>query len=355
MKLLILGGAGMIGQAIAKEHMVAGDDVYIYDTFVNPYTPRFPLYGKLVDSIDVELYDLISNQAAFVGVGESMYAPKKYLDNNIGIIGNVVQSMIDKKVRVPIIHAGSMGPYGEGPRHCPSCGETVYTDTVRDTLDVHCSRCYAVTQGLRIPESAELHPVSIYGITKATQESVLRVISHAYNIPVVSLRYFSVYSSEQDPRNPRTGVLSVIGNQILNGKQIILNEDGEQTRDLIHVDDIAEAHFLASRVNPERSIFFRALNIGTGFPSRMLALARRMRDRMRPDMPIVTTGSVRLGDIRDSWAETSMAHILLYFKANRNIEEETDKYCGFLLENRNRFRSDSWAIERAKLIEKGLQ
>jgi dTDP-L-rhamnose 4-epimerase len=353
MKLLILGGAGMIGQAIAKRHMVAGDDVYIYDTFVNPYTSRFPLYGKLVDSIDVELYDLISNQAAFVGVGESMYAPKKYLDNNIGIVGDVIQSMIDKKVRVPIIHAGSMGPYGEGPRLCHVCSSIVYTDNVRNTLDVQCGKCNSKTTPIYTKEDAELHPVSIYGITKAAQEAILRVMAYTYDISVTSLRYFSVYSSMQDPRNPRTGVLSIIGNQIINRQQITLNEDGMQTRDLVHVDDVAEAHYLASR--PGICGAFEAYNIGTGCPSRMLGIAKIMRDRMRPEMSIVVTNTVRLGDIRDSAADPHKARFLLDFKAGKYIEEETDKYCDFLLENKDQFRSDSWANEQAKLIDKGLQ
>jgi dTDP-L-rhamnose 4-epimerase len=354
MKILILGGAGMIGQAIAKKHIQSGDDVDIFDLFLNPYTSHSPQYGQLVDEVIVEKYDLISNQASLVGVGESMYRPHDYLSNNVGETGKLIQLIINSKKKIPIIHAGSMGPYGEGKRRCKVCYKEFTPCNIRTRISIPCPVCGCfLTSPLHIHEDDTKAPQSIYAISKLAQEEALRVFSQAYGNPVVSLRYFSVYATDQNPMNPMTGVLSIIGNQILNCNKVEINEDGQQTRDLIHVEDVAKAHFLASRDGTPPT--FTYYNIGTGVNTSMISIASAMCKKMGKDLPIYTNNEVRRGDIRDSKADILKAARTLGFRYRVGIEQSIDEYCLYLLEHEKEFKTDSWAIEQKRIREGGLQ
>ncbi len=69
----------------------------------------------------------------------------------------------------------------------------------------------------------------------------------AYGIPTVALRYFNVYGPGQALSNPYTGVDAIFCARLLNGKAPLVNEDGNQTRDFVHVSDIVQANLLALR------------------------------------------------------------------------------------------------------------
>ena len=151
MKVLVLGGKGLIGQAIVKHHLSKGDDVYTWDDESNKFNDYSNCIGKdlyiwnseyncetLKEALIKYKFDIISHQAAYVGVGDSQLNPKKYLDNNIGITSELLQAMIDTGIFPErLILAGSMGPYGEGNRICSECGEIIDNIT-RYEIDILC-------------------------------------------------------------------------------------------------------------------------------------------------------------------------------------------------------------------------
>lgn len=358
MKIVIIGGAGMIGQAIAKRHLVEGDQVDIYDVFSNPYDDYSHLHGNVLkDYPDLSQYDLISNQAALVGVGESMYRPHQYMANNIEATTKIINELVTMKVRVPIIHAGSMGPYGEGSLFCPSCTHDLYRSSPRTTVGkMMCPICKGNLKTMDAIEFQELHPLSFYALSKKVQEEALQLFAEAYHNPVISLRYFSVYATDQNPNNPKTGVLTVIANQILNRDVVELNEDGNQTRDLIHVEDVARAHFLASRKIQGRMInSFDTFNIATGNSVSMKHVASRMIRFAGTNHEIVANMRIRIGDVYDSHADVGRAKTILGFTAEHDLEQDMKDYIRFCFDNREKFNSDSWEKENQRLKEQGLQ
>lgn len=341
MKLLITGGGGLIGQAIAKRHLSSGDSVFIYDTRINEYNDYSNLLGKDVTWINwensnfqrsihnvLEMYgpfDVISHQAALVGVGQSQYKISEYVYNNIQFTADLLQAMLDsQKLPKKIINAGSMGPYGN-----PDEAE------------------------LPVDENYTQNPQSIYAVTKQAQENLLKVFSSAYSVSVFSLRYFSVYGTNQSPLNPYTGVLSVIGNQLLNSNKVELYEDGNQTRDLVHVDDVAEAHFLASRVDDIP--FFTPINICTGASYSLAEIAYLMEDIIDSGKPIVFTGQIRSGDIRDMLGDSSRARKILKWQPKHFLLEDIIEYCNFLMENGDKFTvGNTIQEEHTNIQSKGL-
>lgn len=331
MKILITGGGGLIGQAIAKKHIAEGDEVYIYDTQVNKYNDYSNLVGRVLPtafySIADAIYDMkpdiVSHHAALVGVGQSQYDIERYVSNNVGFTGELLQAvLLFNKKPIKIIHAGSMGPYGSYP----------------ENLAAH--------------EDDFLHPVSIYAVTKLAQEELIRVFCESYRIPGISLRYFSVYGLQQSPLNPYTGVLSVIANMLLNNDKVELYEDGTQTRDLINVEDTANAHFLASRLSTSNN--FMALNVGTGNSVSMEYVAEQMRNIIAPEKKIVFNGKHRIGDVQHMRAEITRTKAVLGWKPAHNIHDDIIEYCEHILANADKFKINTVEAEQNNIKTKGL-
>jgi len=351
-KVLITGGGGLIGQAIAREHIARGDAVYIWDDRSNTYNDYSSLVGidlgimPLSQVLQRVQPDIISHQAARVGVGESQHHAELYARKNVTFTADLfdilMQGIADGTVKRPTLfmHAGSMGPYGEGPRLCPTHGR-VSIAKLRTTIQVPCDICGKPTEPIPITENDPLLPKSTYGITKKTQEELVHLYSSLLEIPAVSLRYFSVYGTNMNPTNPFTGVLSIIGNKIINSDEVDMYEDGHQLRDLIHADDVAKIHL---DVTLQYNKGFKAMNVGTGSSHRMIDIAEEMVRILSPGKPVVATGKVRKGDIKDSQADIRQLQRIVGTKLDHTLEEDVMVYCKFLRDNWDTFvtKEPSW-------------
>lgn len=310
--ILITGGAGMIGQEIVGQLADTGEwNIIVYDDNSNDYNENLPVRGGNIEYISPNFFgadygseiqtilesysvDVISHQAARVGVGESMRKPEMYMMNNIGITAGVIQAIIDTKWKGLVIHAGSMAGYVDG---------------------------YSL-------ESSRLRPVSFYGLSKVTQEEMWRILSEAYNIPVVSLRYFSVYSTDFNPSNPFTGILNIIANQHLTGGKVEIYDDGNQTRDMINVKDVAEIH---NRVAGRKWKGFEKVNVGTGVSRTIRDIVELMQLGIGEPLNVVFNGKKRAGDIYSSEAGIGkLKNLFLAPKEFRRLEDGIAEYCHYL-------------------------
>lgn len=359
--VLIVGGGGLIGQAIAVRHLAGGDNVYIYDTQVNPYNDYSNLKGEdlssgrsIEDVLRLMHFDVVSHQAAYVGVGESQYNIGKYVDNNVGFTGRLLQAISENKAHAPskILLAGSMGPYGEGPYFCQD-HKVVYPE--RGGIEnPRCPICHAEVKSVSIDEDSEWHPKSIYGATKMSQEELVRIFANVHKISSISLRYFSVYGENSNPNNPYTGVLSVIANKIINSDSVQLYEDGEQSRDLIGAVDVAEAHWAASLLENEN--IFEAYNIGTGVSVSMKSVAVKMIELLDPGKKLIFTNQYRNGDIKHSLSDCRKFMEATGWLPRLKINDAIVKYCDFIKLNWEKFVTDqdTSEIEHNRLKKSGV-
>ena len=368
MRILITGGAGLIGKAIAKAHLKRHDEIYIWDNKSNKFNSYDEVNGIDVSHLSIEEAikivdpEIISHQAAKVGVGESQYEVMSYIENNIGLTSRIIEFLIKNPNNVKkIIHAGSMGPYGEGRYRCCECGNSFFLPK-RTKINIKCEYCvkeHNNVENYPMEEWFILSPQSIYASTKQTQEDMWRVFSEIKpQTKVCSLRYFSVYDTRCNPNNPYTGVLSIIANKAINSEEIILNEDGTQTRDLIHTDDIAQAHIQASLFDFENlkpkdlEINFKTFNIGTGISLSMKEIAERMVKALKIDKEIKFNNQKRCGDVKHSKAYIGSSKAYLKWEPKISIYDSIELYGKYILENWDKFKTEDTCQKADEKLKK---
>lgn len=371
-KILITGGKGLIGQAIARKYINEGHEVYLWDNMSNPYVDYSNFVGidlyqnykystfSIKDVFQNLKFDIVSHQASFVSVGESQYQIDKYMKNNIGCTSELLQAMIDTNNFPKILlYASSMGPYGEGRFVCNNCGVSNTFNIQRSDIDLYCPNCKEELDisSLFITEDSERIPQSFYGVSKMAQEEMIRVFANTYNVPSIALRYFSVYGTDNNPNNPYTGVISIIVNKILNSDVIELNEDGEQTRDLIHCDDIADLHYIITDEYHEDSpLIFEAFNVGTGESYSMKEIVGKVQKYFNSDKKVIYNYRVRKGDIKYSKAEIfKVASYYPDWHPERKVDDAIKLYCSNIKKNLTKYIKEDTCRQADEILEsKGL-
>ena len=144
-------------------------------------------------------------------------------------------------------------------------------------------------------------------------------VGRAYGVDTVGLRFFNIFGTRQALSNPYTGVLAIFASRFLNGKPPLINEDGEQRRDFVSVYDIAQACRLALEVKAAAEHVF---NIGSGRNYSILEIAEKMarvlgQEEVEPEI----VGKCRVGDIRNCFADISLARQILGYRPRVSLEE----------------------------------
>src|SRR5204862_442908 len=145
---------------------------------------------------------------------------------------------------------------------------------------------------------------SVYALSKYDQERLCLMVGGAYDIPTVALRFFNVYGPNQALSNPYSGVLAIFASRLLNDRPPLIFEDGEQRRDFVYVDDVADACRLALISD---AAIGRALNIGSGSPVTVKDAARLLADTLGVPVEPEITGACRIGDVRHCFPDLSEA------------------------------------------------
>ena len=369
-RVLVTGGAGFVGSHLVDALLARGDAVRILDNLdpqVHGPEQRVPAWvpaeAELIrgDIRDVETVrrslagvDLVYHLAAAVGVGQSMYQPAAYTAVNTLGTANLLQALVDDRGSVErVVVASSMSIYGEGRYTRPDGREPRVSARSLEQLKRH-------EWELRDPDGVELAPAptdeakalestSIYALTKADQEKMVLMIGEAYGIPSVALRFFNIYGPRQALSNPYTGVAAIFSSRLLNGQAPLIYEDGEQRRDFVSVRDIVQALLLASH---EDAAVGKALNVGTGRAVTVREVAETLARVLGTDAEPEVTGKYRVGDIRNCWADISLAREVLGYEPTVTFEQGMEELVGWLREQE---RPES-AVEAhaAELAARGL-
>jgi dTDP-L-rhamnose 4-epimerase len=313
LKVLITGGAGFIGSHLADRFLREGFEVRILDSLdprVHPQgRPRYLpaqaefMHGDVTDRATLLAalagVDIVSHHAAYQD-----YMPdfSRFLQVNAVSTALLFELILGHRLPVKkIIVASSQAVYGEGQYRCIDHGDFQPVPRSSDQLqrgewEVVCPDCGEAVQALPLKESCS-NPYNQYAVSKLAQEKTALGLGYLHGIPTVALRYSITQGKRQSLHNPYSGVCRIFCSRALRQLALTVYEDGHQTRDFVHVDDVVEANLL---VLAKDSADGHAFNVGGGIATTVLDYARRVLARIPNSAGLDVSGEYRRGDNRHS-------------------------------------------------------
>jgi dTDP-L-rhamnose 4-epimerase len=348
-KVIITGGLGFIGTALATRLLSEGHAVTLVDslsTQIHGDVPEVAVpLGATVCRFDVrdaarrsevfEGAEAVVHLAAETGTGQSMYRIEEYVDVNERGLAAVLAAIAGCRKRPErVVLSSSRSVYGEGAyRRADGLGELIQP-LPRTKEQLSQGQWDHALDGRRLeaiatPETLAFLPGSVYAATKAAQELLLFSASTALGFRPVILRLQNVYGEGQSLRNPYTGIISIFFNRARQGLEIPLYEDGIESRDFVHISDVVSAFSLALTADVPAG---HAINIGSGVPSSVSELAETLIRVSGHHVPVQVTGQFRVGDIRHCYADLQRAQSLLGFSPKVTLSQGLERFCAWARE-----------------------
>ncbi|BDZ38802.1 NAD-dependent epimerase/dehydratase family protein [Microbacterium suwonense] len=352
-QVLITGGAGFIGSRLAARFAAAGHTVTVLDSLIpqvhgddpantSPMLRSLDGVATVIEGTVTSKDDLrraldgaevVVHLAAETGTGQSMYEIERYVDANVGGTAKMLDILANEPNDVRrVVIASSRSIYGEGAYRTRD-GRLVYpphrsdADMAAGDFDVHMPGEGELSV-VATDESAELHPSSVYGITKQMQESLIMTVMPTLGKEGVSVRYQNVYGPGQSLKNPYTGILSIFSTLIRQGKEINVFEDGLESRDFVYIDDVVEATFRAATAPAAAG---QTLNVGSGVATTVNEVIDALFAAYGTEVPTHVSGNYRLGDIRHNFADTSALRDVLGFTPEVPFREGVRRFAEWVL------------------------
>lgn len=302
MSVLVTGGAGFIGQHLARRLVAGGADVLALDLLLpqvhadpDRAVAAFPGRVVVADAADEASWtalpdgiEAVVHLAAETGTGQSMYEVERY--HRVNVEGTRLAAGFAVSRSLPLLSLSSRAVYGEGRYGCPEHGTTFG------------GRCCERAVPVASREDDPHHAVSVYGETKSLAEAAA-VEAAAGAVPLTVVRPQNVVGPGQALHNPYTGVLAAFLAMLREGRALTVYGDGHQTRDLVHVSDLVAllAWALEHQPSPDEP---RILNSGSGVRTTLVQLAEAAISGAPVRSPGVTHVDVhRAGDIDHACAD----------------------------------------------------
>ena len=303
MRTLVTGGAGFIGSNLAGLLRKEGHDVTVLDSLLSGYRKNIDfdpdirfIEGDVRDAEAVakaiEGAEIVFHLAASVGNKRSIDNPRE--DADINVMGTVTLMEAARLAGVKrVVVSSSAGIFGE-------------------------------LKQLPISEDHPIEPDSPYGSSKLFKEKFSLSYSKLYDIGVVALRYFNVYGLNQ--RFDAYGnVIPIFAYRMLRGEPVTIFGDGEQTRDFVNVEDVAQANYKAALAYGVTGPF----NLGSGTRISINHLVEMMQEASGIKATIIHEAP-RAGDVRDSLADVSAASSAFGYAPNTDFLPRLRAYMTWL-------------------------
>lgn len=374
MKVLISGGAGFIGSNLALKLMDRGYEVVLLDNLSQQIHGENPeesyTYNLVRDKCELivgdvtkfedwrralKSVDIVVHLAAETGTGQSMYEINKYVDVNIGGTAKLMEVITNEINQVKkVVVAASRAVYGEGKFQCEEHG-IVYPESRKDEdmsqgdFEVKCPMCNQNVEMLPTDEESKLHPTSVYGHTKQSQEELCMIVGKSINLPVVAFRFQNVYGPGQSLKNPYTGILSIFSTRIKNGNDLNIFEDGLETRDFVYIEDITDSIILGIENDNAN---FQSFNVGSGEKIDVLTVANTLKEKYGSNVNINVSGNYRLGDIRHNLGDLTKIRTLLGYEPKVKFTEGISNFVDWV--EKQNIESDNYEASIEEMKKKGL-
>jgi dTDP-L-rhamnose 4-epimerase len=311
MKALVVGGAGLIGSHVVDLLLARGDEVVILDSLDplvhrNGAPPWIDSNAELIvgDVRDVDACrracngaELVFHQAAFGGFTSDV---SHYFDVNCVGTSRLLEVLSRCGEVQRVVVASSQAIYGEGLYACSAHGAFPGRRREIERLeqaewDLPCPMCGDAMDVEATPETAGWNGSTPYAVSKLATERLVLGWGEAMDVAAVGLRYAMTYGPRQSQFNAYTGVVSLFAGLLLNGSRPIVFEDGHQTRDLVHVSDVAAANIVASE---SLDLVGKGVNVGNGTSTTVIDMVKSIASGLGVTVDYEVSSQFRPGDNR---------------------------------------------------------
>jgi UDP-glucose 4-epimerase len=296
--VLVTGGAGFIGSHLVLALLQKGYRVTVFDNLttgklenLNNATknPNFTfIKGEIRNPTQLQLafknIQATVHLAAQIDVTASVKNPIETHEINTTGTLNVLQAATENHVE-KFVFASSTAVYGNNAK-------------------------------MPVTEDTPLMPLSPYAASKAASEAYVNAYANCYNLCATTLRFFNVYGAGNE-KNPYSGVITKFMTKAQKDKPLTIEGDGEQTRDFIHVSDVVSAVLLALE---KKNLKGETFNVCTGVPVSVNQLVDAVRAVSGKRLHVIH-GPARVGDIRESYGDTSKSIAKLGFKSKVSLTQ----------------------------------
>ena len=295
MKILVTGGAGFIGSNVVDAYIAAGHEVAVLDNLatgreenVNPTARLHRVDVRELAQVQATVAsfrpDVVNHHAAQSEVPKSVADPG--YDAHVNVVGglNVLRACVDNSVRKVIFSSTGGALYGE-PDIVPA------------------------------GEDHPIRPLSPYGTSKFAFEQYLGTFERTFGLRFTTLRYANVYGARQDFFAEEGRVVAIFASRMIESKPVTIDGDGNQSRDLLHVGDVAAAN-LAALDRGDGGTY----HISTGIPVTVNDVFRKLailtEYKLEPRF-----GPSRKGDVYRIALDNRRAHDELGWEPRIQLEE----------------------------------
>ncbi len=328
MKILITGGAGFIGSNLVNLLSNLNYEITVVDSLlkqVHGKTQKSFSYRQILGKCKFVKSDINDNTvfkrllldsevlihlASQTGTGQSMYEKELYEKSNILGTENIYNLLNDNSNNIKkIILTSSRSVYGQGEYEY--LDGSSYTNSkfksnkleFEEDFDLYCHTTNKKLRPIATKETSRLAPKSYYAETKLRQEHIVKKINKELGINCIILRLQNVYGEGQSLINPYTGILSIFSNRILTNSNIEIFEDGQQTRDFVHVSDVVS--IIKKIIDDKVKNKFLIYNVGSGSSTKIIDVVETLYKYFKKKKNYIINGKHRKGDIRHNFSDIS--------------------------------------------------
>lgn len=318
-KVLVTGGAGFIGSNLCEALLNLGAKVVCFDNFVTgkpqniQHFLEHPNFNLIVGDIRnisdcrkaTKNIDYVLHNAALGSVPRSVNDPITTNDVNVSGFLNMLVASQDAQVK-RFVYAASSSTYGDSEK---------------------------------LPKIENIigKPLSPYAITKYVNELYADVFNKTYGLDTIGLRYFNVFGRKQDPYSGYAAVIPLFIKQLIKKEPLVINGDGENSRDFTYIDNVIQMNLLALTTQDKMSLN-TVYNTAYGEQTTLNNLIHYLKEFLGEfDSTIkdaeVQYGSIRVGDITHSLASIEKAQKMLGYSPKYNIRDGLKESVKWYYEN----------------------
>lgn len=306
LSFLVTGGAGFIGSHIAEYLLKHGaGKVRVLDNMVNGFQSNLNILQSYsaFEFIEGDIRNIetcrkacegikyLSHQAALGSVPRSIKEPAYTNDVNAGGFVNMLKAAVDNNIR-RVVYASSSSVYGDDP-----------TLPKKEEITGNC--------------------LSPYAVSKKVDEMYAEVFAKSYDISLIGFRYFNIFGPRQDPDGDYAAVIPLFVKAAITGAPANINGDGNQTRDFTYVDNAVQIN-IKGMLSTNDEALNKIYNVAIGENYSINYLNSIVQQYLKVDIKAAHRES-RVGDVRNSLADISLAKTLLQYQPTMKFDEGLKK------------------------------